>query len=279
MSHSSTNFNGTLTVERGAAGAQGVFVSPEEQQERVAARNRVENTLPLPMSEQLNPNMVRTLPGRDEIRSSLSSNRKKDLSRQKNLAFSTMPKARRTGTFKLTQHAAAMERLNSRLAEVVGDIDQLSSYEQRSVRTLDLAISDIEKTNRREHIVYAPLHSPDGKQETVLKHFRDTMQRNSEMSPFDQRTEDFDRYVVADHNLANLDRFGGEVVAEIRTTRGGYVGGSDTVKEAEHILPRGMRYAIVGIQENVTYIRNDGSQGQRTVVQLEDTSINNQEEA
>lgn len=276
MSHSSTNFNGTLQMDRGA-GAQGVFVSPEEQQERVAARNRVENSLPLPMSEQLNPNMARSLPAAGEIRSSLSSNRKKDLSRQKNVAFSTMPQARKVGTFKLTQHAAAMERLNTRLAEVVGDVDQLSTYEKRSVRTLDLAISDIEKTNKREHVVYAPLFSPDGKQETVLRHFRDTIQRNSEMSPFDQRTEDFDRFVVADHNIANLDRFGGEVVAEIRTARGGYVGGSDSVKEAEHILPRGMRYSIVGIQENVTYIRNDGSQGQRTVVQLEDTNINQEE--
>lgn len=276
MSHSSTNFNGTLTVGRGA-GAQGVFVSPEEQQERVAARNRVENSLPLPMSEQLNPNMARALPDRSEIRSSLSSNRKKDLSRQKNRAFSTMPAIRKTLTTRMLEHSAPMEYLNGRLAKVVGDVDQLSTYEQRRVRSLDLAIADIESTNRREHIVYAPLFSPDGKQDTVLKHFRETMQRNSEMSPFDQRTEDFDRYVVADHNLSNLDRFGGEVVAEIRTTRGGYIGGSDTVKEAEHILPRGMRYSIVGIQENVTYIRNDGSQGQRTVVQLEDTNINQEE--
>lgn len=276
MSHSSTNFNGTLAVGR-SAGAQGVFVSPEEQQERVAVRNRVENTLPLPMSEQLNPNMARALPARDEIRSSLSSNRKKDLSRQKNLAFTKMPAVRKVLTTRMVEHAATMEYLNKRLADVVGDVDQLSTYEKRRVRSMDLAIADIESTNRREHVVYAPLFSPDGKQETVLKHFRDTMQRNSEMSPFDQRTEDFDRYVVADHNLGNLDRFGGEIVAEIRTARGGYVGGSDTVKEAEHILPRGMRYNIIGIQENVTYLRNDGTQGQRTVVQLEDTNINQEE--
>lgn len=276
MSHSSTNFNGTLAVGRNA-GAQGAFVSPEEQQERVAVRNRVENSLPLPMSEQLNPNMARALPARDEIRSSLSSNRKKDLSRQKNLAFSKMAKVRKVLTTRMVEHAAPMEYLNKRLAEVVGDVDQLNPYEKKRVRSMDLAIADIESTNRREHVVYAPLFSPDGKQETVLRHFRETMQRNSEMSALDQRTEDFDRYVVADHNLSNLERFNGEVVAEIRTARGGYVGGSDTVKEAEHILPRGMRYNIIGIQENVTYLRNDGTQGQRTVVQLEDTNINQEE--
>lgn len=276
MSHSSTNFNGTLTADKGA-GAQGQFVSPEQQQERVAARNRIENTLPLPKSEQLNPNMARSLPGRDEIRSNLSSNRKKDLSRQKNIAFSGMPKQRKVLVFNITEHTGPMERLNRRLAEVVGDVDQLSTYEARRVRSLDLAISDIEKTNRREHVVYAPLFSPDRKPETVLEHFRNTLQRNAEMGPSNQRTEDFDRYVVADHNLANLDRFGGEIVAEIRTTRGSYIGGSDSVKEAEHVLPRGMRYNIIGIQENVTYIRNDGSQGQRTVVQLEDSNINQEE--
>lgn len=276
MSHSSTNFNGSLAVGK-SAGAQGVFVSPEEQQERAAARNRVENSLPLPMSEQLNPNMARSLPAPGEIRSSLSSNRKKDLSKQKNVAFAKMTTPRKVLTTRLVEHATAMEHLNSRVAEVVGDVDQLSTYERRRVRSLDLAIADLESTNKRQHVVYAPLFSPDGKQETVLRHFRETMQRNSEMSPLDQRTEDFDRFVVADHNLANLDRFGGEVVAEIRTARGGYIGGSDTVQEAEHVLPRGMRYNIIGIQENVTYIRNDGTQGQRTVVQLEDMNINQEE--
>jgi len=276
VSHSSTNFNGTLTVDR-SAGAQGVFVSPEQQQERIAVRNRVENTLPLPMSEQLNPNMARALPKQTDIRSNLSSNRKKDLSRQKNRAFATMPKTRKVLATRMVEHAAPMEYLNKRIAEVVGDVDQLNPYERKRVRSMDLGIADIESTNQREHVVYAPLFSPDGKQETVLKHFRDTMQRNSEMGPLDQRTEDFDRYVVADHNLGNLERFQGEVVAEIRTSRGAYIGGSDTVMEAEHILPRGMRYNIVGIQENVTYLRSDGTQGQRTVVQLEDTNINKEE--
>ena len=265
--------NAVLSEDK-TAGAQARFVSADEHQERVAARERVEDSLPLPATEQLNPNMGRQLPTPNDIRSPLSSNRKKDLSKRKKQAWARMPQSRLQILHSLVGHEAPLEHLNRKLSEAVGDTSKLSSYQARRVRRMDMAIRDSEKENRREHIVYAPLFAPGGDKNALLAHFRETMDKNQKRPEGEKRTEDFDRYVVADHNLANLDRFSSEVVAEIRTARGGYVGGSDTVNEAEHILPRGMRYNVVSVQENVTYLRPDGSMGRRTVVQLEDTGIN-----
>lgn len=266
------DMNAVLTEDK-TAGAQARYVSADEHQERVAARDRLEDSLPLPASEQLNPRMSRSLPAQGDIRSPLSSNRKKDLSRSKRAVFSKMPQSRRQLMLAQTEHTSPMERLNMRLAETIGDTTKLSSYEARRVRRLDRAISDIEGNNKRQHLVYTPLFAPGGDRQGLLDHFKETLEKNEQRAPEEQRTEDFDRYVVADHNIANLDRFPSEIVAEIRTTRGGYIGGSDTVAEAEHILPRGMRYKVVAVQEGVQYLRPDGSMGRRTVVQLEDINI------
>lgn len=268
----SMDMNALLTEDKNA-GAQSRFISADQQAERQAARERVEDSLPLPASEQLNPNMSRSLPSAADVRSPLSSNRKKDLSRQKTAAFSRMPNSRKQAMITQLEHAAPMERLNRRLAETVGDVSQMSSYEARRVRRLDRAINEVESANKRQHLVYAPIFAPGNDRKALVEHFRNTIEKNEKKPEADRRTEDFDRYVIADHNMANLDRYPGEVVAEIRTTRGGYIGGSDTVAAAEHVLPRGMRYNVVAVQENVSYLRPDGTKGRRTVVQLEDINI------
>ena len=84
---------------------------------------------------------------------------------------------------------------------------------------------------------------------------------------------DFDRHTMAAHTVHQLDEALGEreVVFEIETDRGMYLGRSDTVDDTTHLLPRGMRFEVVSAGEG-RYRRPDGSIGRRMIVQLRDVT-------
>ena len=58
---------------------------------------------------------------------------------------------------------------------------------------------------------------------------------------------------------------------EVQTRRGAYLGQSDKKDNTQHLLPRGMEFEVVGVQE-ASYRSPDGRTGSRMVVQLRDVT-------
>ena len=60
-------------------------------------------------------------------------------------------------------------------------------------------------------------------------------------------------------------------VFELQTRRGAYLGQSDKKDNTQHLLPRGLEFEVVGVQE-ASYRSPDGTTGTRMVVQLRDVT-------
>jgi len=82
---------------------------------------------------------------------------------------------------------------------------------------------------------------------------------------------DFDRFTMTTHTIHQLDSTMTEhdIVFEIETDRGMYLGRSDKVDDTAHLLPRGMRFEVVSAGQG-RYRRPDGTIGRRMIVQLRD---------
>jgi len=224
---------------------------------------------PRTIEEAANPNMSRALPDSDTIRKRMTSRRKKDLARQKGAWIGALPKTRFGAVKAVTEKAERLEDLNQLLVRTTGNPHDPSvpPGAQRAIRQLDLAIQDQERVNEREHLVYAPAYAPfeaGSSREAYLRRIQDAIDEDSSL--------EFDRYIVADHSMANLeDDHGAEIAFEIKTRSGAYLGSSDTLPDATHLLPRGRVLKPTGIQRDVPYIKADGSTGYwGRVVQFED---------
>ncbi|BDZ52445.1 hypothetical protein GCM10025867_46860 (plasmid) [Frondihabitans sucicola] len=243
-------------------------VYAEELPQRSADAAR---TTPRTIEDAANPRMSRELPGADELRKRPTSRRKKDLAKNKGEWLRALPKTRFGAIRVATENHQKLEQVNEYLAAVAGDSqsDSLPAPVKRQIRQLDLAIQDQERTNQREHIVYAPAFSPfeaGSSREAYLRRIQDTIDNNGTM--------DFDRYIVGDHSMSNLEsEYKAEIAFEIKTRSGAYLGSSDTKPDALHMLPRGRVLQPVAILRDVPYVREDGSTGYwNRVVQFEDVT-------
>ena len=64
-----------------------------------------------------------------------------------------------------------------------------------------------------------------------------------------------------------------EVIMEIKTAAGVYLGGSDSKgSDATHLISRNRYLLPVSVQENVPYRRADGTTATRTVIQMQDVT-------
>lgn len=227
--------------------------------------------VPQTRTDSLNPNKTRSLPSPSAQRRPLSSNMQKDLNKTKRTALAGMSQTRFIHATNTLRDREKIEGVNRLLHGVVGLKSELRTGTQKRVRSIDLAIGDFERENEREHVVYSVLASPKahGNSRNALARRLEAMSKSDYEG---DRDIPFDSYIPATHSLGEVPD-GPDVVMEIRTTSGMYVGTSDTTPDADHIVGRGRVLRPVGVH-TVSYVRKDGTQGERRIVQMEDVTPN-----
>lgn len=217
--------------------------------------------------DSIKPRKSRNLQGGDQERQMLSSNMKKDYSRTKRSWEQGLPKTRRRALDSTMRDSASLEGLNRALRGTHGTKSELPSGLRRRSESVDRAIQDYERTNEREHIVYTTLQAPKdhGNSRNAV------MRRLTEMSADpDSEPLTFDGYVPATHSLGNISN-SDDIVLEIRTKSGAYLGESDTTPNSDHIVNRGRSFRLVGVYE-VDYVKSDGTRGARPIAQVDDVT-------
>lgn len=216
-------------------------------------------------AELAHPRMERQLADPRLPRLPLSSRQKKARSKTRRTITDRLPQAQYDAQRQLVTDPARWQQVNDRLSDVVGDPDSLDPAEEQQVRRIDRSLQAYERANDRGHIVYANVQMPPAINRSNLLAFAD-----NSFQPGDQIV--FDRYTAAAHQLHEVeiaDPAGRVAVFEIQTRRGAYLGGSDSVDNTGHLLPRSLRLTVTGVHE-LTYRRPDGTTGRRIAVQLKD---------
>lgn len=237
----------------------------ENMTERSAeARSEV----PTMRTDSINERKSRRLPSPSAERQMLSSNMKKEYNKTKRGWVEVMPHSHFQAMNRTMANRAMLESVNRELNRVVGMRSELRPATQRRVREIDRAIQSFEATNEREHIVYAVLKAPKehGNSRNAL------VRRLEALSGDEEATVSFDSYIPASHSLGTLND-GPDIVMEIRTKSGAYLGTSDTTPDASHIIGRGRVLRPVGVHE-ASYVKPDGTRGSRLVVQMDDVTPN-----
>lgn len=232
------------------------------------APNSARREIPVTDTSNAVRRMDRQLPDLDTPRTMGASNYKKERSRTKTAWVQGMP-ATRARVFQATvSNPDGVNRiagLNEELHESLGQRSKMAPASAKRVRAIDMSITEYEERNRGEHIVYAQLRAP---RNTVASR-RELASRVRTKANL-RETMTFDGYIPATHALGEVPD-GPDMVMEIRTRSGAYLGGSDTVPNADHLVARGRTLRPLAVRE-VEFVRSDGTTGRRTIVQMEDVS-------
>ncbi|MFD7011189.1 hypothetical protein [Rhodococcus jostii] len=246
-------------VERDSARELDAMV---EDAEFTRARKDLERAFPRATVPEVSQRKRRELPIPDSIRLGLSSRQRKVRSVNKHRAQSSLPKVGYTAVRTLIDDPERWNTVGEALSAARGDAQQLEETMRSQVQRVDRAIQTAERFNDRGHIVYCAVSLPHAVPMEAVN-LPSTLQPGSRL--------DFDRHTMATHAVHELDSTLGErdVVFEIETGRGMYLGRSDSVDDTAHLLPRGMRLEVVSGGEG-RYRRPDGRIGRRMLVQLRD---------
>lgn len=239
----------------------------ENMSERTAeARSEV----PRVRTDSINPRKSRRLPSPSAERQMLSSNMKKEYNKTKRGWVEQMPKSHYHAMKRTMSNRQMLESVNRELNGVVGMRSDLPPATQRRVREIDRSIQAFEATNEREHIVYTTLKSPKdhGNSRNALRNRLEAMTKNEDGG--DDSTLTFDSYIPASHSIGTL-KDSPDIVMEIRTKSGAYLGTSDTTPDASHLVGRGRVLRPVSVHE-ASFVKPDGTRGTRTVVQMDDVT-------
>lgn len=213
------------------------------------------------------PRMERKLLDPRLPRLPLSSRQKKARSVARRTVADRLPQAQYDAQRRLVTDPRRWRRLNDQLSSTVGDIDAYPDADQQQVRRVDRSIQAYERVNDRGHVVYANVQMPPAiNRSNLLEFSRHSFQAGDRIV--------FDRYTAAAHQLHEVtvpDPAGRVAVFEIQTRRGVYLGGSDSVDNTGHLLPRSLQLEVTGVHE-VSYRWPDGSSGRRVAIQLVDVT-------
>lgn len=251
------------------------FVVDDDTTRTRAARDR-DRAFPRDMS-QVNPRKQRELPAPGSFRATLSSRQRKDRSAAKRRVIDDAPTTSIATTAALVSTPAQWAHLNTALREATGNAQHLADPDRRTVQRVDRMIQAYERGTDRGHVVYAAVTLPT---DTPIRHARDipdTLAPGARIS--------FDQFTMASHTLhdavAAADRHttrsdlppasATTVVLEIQTSRGMYLGRSDSVDDTSHLLPRGMALQVASIDTRADYAA-PGGHGSTIVVQLRDAT-------
>ena len=228
-----------------------------------ATRDR-DRATPRDVSRVESGRLRRALPGGDDFRTALSGRQRKARSVVKNKVMAAAPASQKEAIAALiagedTEH---WQRVNQELHMGAGDVHQLADGDRVKVQRLDRAIQSYERLNDRTHTVYVAVLLADNHRDVrQIGDLPSTLAQGSVVS--------FDQFTMCKHNVSETPGggYGRHVVFEIATSRGMYLGRSDSVVDTTHVLPRGMRFTI---GEAVFATHDDGAGGysSRIVVQL-----------
>ncbi|MDF3311567.1 hypothetical protein P3H15_42065 [Rhodococcus sp. T2V] len=226
------------------------------------ARKDLERAFPRTAVPEVSERKRRELPIPDSIRQAPSSRQRKARSVNKNRAQTQLPKVGYTAVQNLITDPDRWDEVGGALSRARGDAQQLEETMRSQVQRVDRAIQTAERFNDRGHILYAAVRLPHAAPREAVN-LPSTLQPGSRL--------EFDRYTGAAHALHELDQTLTErdVVFEIDTGRGMYLGRSDSVDDTAHLLPRGMRFEVISSGPG-RYRRPDGWIGEQMIVQLKD---------
>lgn len=213
------------------------------------------------------PRMERTLRDQHELRLPLSSRQKKARSVARRAVAARLPHTQYNAQRRLVTKPEQWQRINDQLSDTIGDIDALDERDQQQIRRIDRSIQAYERVNDRGHVVYANVQMPPAINRSNLLEFTEHSFQAGDLIAFD-------RYTAAAHQLHEVavpDPAGRTAVFEIQTRRGIYLGGSDSVDNTGHLLPRGLELEVAGVHE-ISYRQPDGTTGRRVAIQLIDVT-------
>ncbi|MCT1515302.1 hypothetical protein [Dietzia cercidiphylli] len=222
-----------------------------------------QRSFPRPADGPVSPRKQRPLQHAGITRTPPSSRQRKERSATKNRVWSQQPTSVREAVTGLVSGQEQWKGVSERLAATAGDLQTLSESDRLKVQRVDRFIQSYERESGREHVLYMPVSLPDG---------ASSIREIGTQLP-DRSTVSLDRFGYGSHSLHELDAMSGhgDTVFEVSTSRGAYLGGSDSVDDTRHITPRGMVLRIAG-KKRVSYQRPDGSIGERIVVQCRDVT-------
>lgn len=203
-------------------------------------------------------------------RQPLSKNQRVQRARRKAQVLSKMPQTEWSAVGELASSSEELNRLNTALYDAASDVNMLSAADQAKCRRVDSAIRRYETAGPgQDHLLYAEIQLPS----TVVS----SNVRGYTRHAFPEGEHVYvDNYMPARHSLDAVSS-GDDMderrrpVFEIQTQRGMYLGqGANAKPQATgHLLPRAMKYKVVGVRE-ADYVDEHGHLGTRTVVQLVD---------
>lgn len=204
------------------------------------------------------------LPAREEFREALSARQRKVRSTIKNRVMAAAPASQHQaiGSLLIDEDAGEWRRVNGALHHCAGDVQQLADSDRAKVQRLDRAIQSYERLNDRTHRVYVAVKLPDTHRDVAKpEDVPANLQPGSTVA--------FDQFTLTRHNLHEAPGHDSSrhLVFEVMTSRGMYLGRSDTVADTTHLLPRAMQFDVVSA-EHVAYATRSGGFNERVVLQL-----------
>ncbi|GAB4666536.1 hypothetical protein [Mycobacterium intracellulare] len=204
------------------------------------------------------------LPAREEFRESLSGRQRKLRSAVKNQVMAAAPASQHAAIASMltSEDPTEWRRINEKLHHSAGDVQQLADTDRAKVQRLDRAIQSYERLNDRTHRVYVAARLPDNHGDIT---------KPSDLPPSLRpgASVAFDQFTLTRHNLHETPGHDSSrhVVFEVVTSRGMYLGRSNSVEDTTHILPRGMQFDVASA-EHVAYATRSGGFNERVVLQL-----------
>ena len=204
------------------------------------------------------------LPPPAEFRRTISGRQRKIRSAVKNQVLATAPESQRAAArgLLIDEDASQWNRVNAALHRGAGDVQTLDDGDRATVQRLDRLIQSYERRNDRMHKVYVAVKLPDNQPNVI---------RVEDMPPSLRpgAVLEFDQFTLARHDLSEAPGHDSYryVMFEFVTSRGMYLGQSDSGMDTTHVLPRGTSYEVVSA-EFVTYQTRPRGFGERLVVQL-----------
>jgi hypothetical protein len=204
------------------------------------------------------------LPAEGEFRRALSGRQRKIRSAIKNQVMASAPASQHKAirTMLTEEDAREWRRINGGLHVAAGDAQKLGDGDRAKVQRLDRAIQSYERLNDRTHKVYVAVELPD-----THRDVRGVRDLPAHLRPGSAVA--FDQFTLTRHNLHETPGHDSDrhVVFEVVTSRGMYLGRSDSVEDTTHLLPRGMQFEIASA-DYATYETRSGGFGERLVLQL-----------
>jgi predicted secreted protein len=228
-----------------------------------AARDR-DRAAPRDVSHVDSERLRGELPAEGGFRRALSGRQRKLRSATKNRVMAAAPASqhRAVRTMLTDENPQQWQRVNRSLHTAAGDVQVLDDSDRVTVQRLDRAIQSYERLNDRTHKVYATVELPDTHRDITKPEDLPGNLRPGAVVAFDQ-------FTLTRHNLHETpghDR-ARHLVLEIVTSRGMYLGRSDSLEDTTHILPRGMSMEVASAQY-ATYETQSGGFDERLVLQL-----------